>query len=278
MICPNCGTACSEEYLYCYHCGTKLVTQTLTEEQALPLSETDTPDAYSNEDLNTDKVPSEPQPEESASAETPSVESTVQETPAVTESKPVKGRIWPPILAMAIMVSLGLALFFLSSSWLPPASETPWFTVDNGVLYFDPTQYDGDTELEIPEEVDGQTVTAIAGDCFRGNEILTTVIIPETVTQIGENAFFGCSAIRGLYIPASVESVGEHAFSGCASLEAIYFQDTLQSMGEGALNDCESLRFIIYTGTFAQWLELYDGVYDNIIELHASDGTYYSNP
>ncbi|MCD7773605.1 MAG: leucine-rich repeat protein, partial [Ruminococcus sp.] len=48
------------------------------------------------------------------------------------------------------------------------------------------------TEIEIPSEIDGYTVTSIGDSAFANNTSLTSVTIPETVTSIAANAFEGC--------------------------------------------------------------------------------------
>ena len=67
-------------------------------------------------------------------------------------------------------------------------------------------------EAVIPESIDGNTVTALAENCFSGCSELTSVIIPDTVTSIGSMAFYECAAVTELTIPASVTDIQPYAF------------------------------------------------------------------
>ena len=71
--------------------------------------------------------------------------------------------------------------------------------------------------LNIPEFVDGYTVTAIGGSAFYYNTGFTgSLTIPDTVTSIGDAAFYECSGFTGdLSIPDSVTSIGPSAFYNC---------------------------------------------------------------
>lgn len=279
MFCPNCGNPCEESHHFCYLCGTELPklnienTKPATDSESLIPEETQSPEST---------VPAE----QEAAMETP-VPAPAEECPDIhpaeptepaPEPKPRKGRIWPPILAMAVMICVGLAVFFMGSSEEPPVSAPSWFEIENGVLSFHPEYYTGSRELTIPETVDGQTVTAIADNAFSGCDGISTVILPETVTAIGDYAFSSCHDLRGIYIPGSVQAIGVYAFADCDSLEAIYLPGTLEELGHGALDSCDGLNFILFNGTYARWNELYDGLFSSSVELHTTDGTYYARP
>lgn len=249
MICPNCNTLCDEDLRFCDVCGADLNPQ----EDSVP------------EILVVEKPiqkPGKPIPE------------PVKPHPA---PQPKKGRLWPPLLFLAVMVSVGTLLFFLLPG-TTDANEMPWFTIENGVLSFHPEYYNGDPELTIPDTVNGQTVTAIADHGFSGATELTTVILPSTIEHIGDFAFSGCTSIRGIYIPAGVRSIGTYAFADCDSLEAISFPATLEELGHDSVSSCNRLRYIIFDGPYAQWVQLYRGYVITTVEVHTIDGVYYIPP
>ena len=102
------------------------------------------------------------------------------------------------------------------------------------------TGFTGDFSLvEIPETINGQTVTRIADYAFAGNSYIQEVQLPQTVTSIGENAF----ADTPLYsiTMGNVETIGAHAFEGCASLAEVSLPDTLKLIGAYAFQDCTAL-------------------------------------
>ena len=77
------------------------------------------------------------------------------------------------------------------------------------------TGFDGSRSIvEIPQTYSGAKVTSIATGAFRGQTMITDVIIPEGVTYIGREAFAGCSALVHVQIPTSVTQVGANLFEG----------------------------------------------------------------
>ncbi len=81
------------------------------------------------------------------------------------------------------------------------------------------------TDAEIPAEIDGYTVTAIAAQGFADCASLRSVTLPETLTDIGDNAFTGCAALGSITIPAQVDTIGSFVFEGCTALTAIEVDD-----------------------------------------------------
>lgn len=288
MYCPYCGTACADTHNFCYHCGNALpdIPKEDTAAECAPVEAVEAPavpeampisalSAVPTEDP-IEETPMEPESEEESTAEEPAAEQPTTEGSGAEPmpATPKKGRIWPPVLFLLIMFSVGLAAFLGSNAGATDAC----FTVENGTLYFDYTRYTGPDELTVPAEVNGMTVTAISEGCFRECDRLTTVILPDSVTVIGDDAFSGCDNLRGIYIPESVMSIGASALAGCSSLEAVYFPESIQEVGEGCLDRCDSLRYIFYGGTYRNWMRLYQGTYPPNMELHTSDGTYYAEP
>ena len=82
------------------------------------------------------------------------------------------------------------------------------------------TAYNGTaTELTIPSEIDGYTVTVIKDNAFWNCTSLTSVIIPDSVTSIYDEAFWGCTSLTSVTIGNGVTYIG--TFSGYTSLTSI---------------------------------------------------------
>lgn len=81
------------------------------------------------------------------------------------------------------------------------------------------------------------------GTCTDSNIIIPEYIDGYRVTQIGESAFFKCSSISSITIPASVTSIGNKAFLWCTNLEHVEFDNNSQltSIGNQAFDECEKL-------------------------------------
>lgn len=184
-----------------------------------------------------------------------------------------KGSHKIPVLLLTLLSALGIVLFFLIPMGNVP-SDTPWFTVQDGTLFFDESLYTGGSELTVPEKVNGQTVTAISDHCFEGNLYLTTVILPDTIEVIGDYAFSGCTGMRGIFLPEGIAEIGSEAFASCSSLEAITVPSSVVSIGSGAFSGCSKLSHIFYTGTFTRWRSLYSSHINLYTHVYCTDGTY----
>ncbi|WKY44854.1 leucine-rich repeat protein [Eubacteriaceae bacterium ES2] len=120
------------------------------------------------------------------------------------------------------------------------------------------TKYTGtDTNLVIPDTLDGKKVLAIGDSSFSCCNSLTEIYIPDSVTQIGNWAFEWCSNLSEIDIPDSVTSVGKHAFSSCMNLANINIPDSVTSIDEYTFSNCSSLKeihlpdFLTSIGSFA---------------------------
>ena len=197
----------------------------------------------------------------------------------VIPPKPKKGSHWVPALIMLVMSVVGLILYFATTAdpKSPAVSvpDTPWFTIQEGYVFFDETKYTGSAELTIPEQINGQTVYGLGQGCFENCTKLTTVILPDTIKSIENNAFAGCTSLRGIYLPNSVTVLGKNAFSGCSNLEAICIPASVRWIGADAFDDCDNLFYIIYSGTSTQWAQLYNEFINIYTGVYCQDGSFY---
>lgn len=104
------------------------------------------------------------------------------------------------------------------------------FTIDKGSA--EPTvwikAYTGNrTILSLPERVSygdvSYVVTEVLDAAFKGNETITSVVIPATCTTLGEEAFAGCVKLLGVTIGAGVTEIRARAFAGCTALSQVIF-------------------------------------------------------
>lgn len=90
------------------------------------------------------------------------------------------------------------------------------------------------TEVVIPSEIDGVTVTSIGKWAFLDCKSLVSVTIPDSITSIGDGAFGSCLKLTSVTIPNSVTSIGTSAFNGCSGLTSITIPDSVTSIGGNA--------------------------------------------
>ncbi len=99
-----------------------------------------------------------------------------------------------------------------------------------------------DSVVEIPQQIDGYTVTSIGG--FNENNTITKVVIPNGVKEIKSSCFQKCENLKEVDLPDSVESIEGWAFAGCKSLSSIRLSDKLQTINECTFYNTYGLREI----------------------------------
>ena len=102
--------------------------------------------------------------------------------------------------------------------------------------------------VEIPA-----TVTEIATDAFRNNDVLTAVDFSKAtgLTTIGNYAFYDCDKLTTVTIPATVETIGSYAFYSCNDLATVDFSnaDALTTIGSYAFYDCDKITSVTIPAT-----------------------------
>ena len=115
--------------------------------------------------------------------------------------------------------------------------------LDDGTVKI--TKYIGSAEkVEIPEKINGKSVTSIGNYAFEYCENITSVTIPDSVTSIGVYAFEYCASLKSITIPDSVPLVGPGAFSNCTNLTSVTIQNGVMYIGNEAFANCTSLTGI----------------------------------
>lgn len=111
-----------------------------------------------------------------------------------------------------------------------------WYNVynDKAELYW----YTGrDRNITIPSALPlnrGYVVTRIGPTAFAGNQLITSVNIPNTVKEIGQGAFANCRNLKNINIPDSIKSIEDDTFSNCSSLKNISIPISIEKIGREA--------------------------------------------
>lgn len=142
----------------------------------------------------------------------------------------------------------------------PELSSDGNYLVMNGIIY----SYKGsETDVTIPSEIDGVTITEIENEAFKNTNV-KNVIIPSSVTTIGDRVFKDCGSLKSVVLPNSITSIGYSVFfhssietvniptgiheipSGlfgyCYNLAHITIPDNIDSLGNGAFRGCTALK------------------------------------
>lgn len=115
------------------------------------------------------------------------------------------------------------------------------------------TEYIGvDTDVVIPDEIDGYTVKALSEKLFYCDSDITSVVLPDGITEIPKFAFYKCTSLSSVSIPDSVVIIGEHSFEGCTSLSKVVLSDNVNIIDDFAFNNCTGMtKLTLGTGITA---------------------------
>lgn len=90
----------------------------------------------------------------------------------------------------------------------------------------------GKRRVEVPAEIDGQPVVALADHAFY-ETLVSWVSIPDSVQEIGEFCFSGCPLLQTLHLPQGLTEIPDCMLESCFRLLEIDIPDTVTTIGEG---------------------------------------------
>lgn len=136
------------------------------------------------------------------------------------------------------------------------------------------TEYIGkDTQVVVPETVNGITVKGIGSSAFRKSNI-TSIILPETTEYISSGAFDGCLALEYVRMNSVTKAAG--AFMGCTNLKNVECR-SLETIGDSCFKNCKNLQDfdfsnvkVIEANAFENAGVFYSVVSDSITEIKSN--------
>lgn len=87
-------------------------------------------------------------------------------------------------------------------------------------------------------------ITEIEEGCFKDNDALEHVILPQTLTSIKNEAFDGCVNLQEIVIPENVDYIGKNAFGDCRKLKSVKLPNGLKAIVKDTFTNCASLEEI----------------------------------
>ena len=107
--------------------------------------------------------------------------------------------------------------------------------------------YEG-SDLVIPAEVNGRTVSEVAQSAFRqfGGGKIEKITLPATVKVIGHSAFSGMTGLKTIDFGAAstLEIIGDEAFAGCTALQSVTLPASVQDFTASVFTGCTSLTSV----------------------------------
>ena len=98
--------------------------------------------------------------------------------------------------------------------------------------------------IEIPTEICGRRVAAIAPKAFFASGTLEQLVVGGGVREIGESAFFGCRQLVSVSFERGLEQLKDSAFAGCESLTQVSLPWGTSAVGRMAFFGCTRLSFV----------------------------------
>ena len=165
-----------------------------------------------------------------------------------------------------------------SNNW---AEIFEWSVDEAGVMIIKYLQDDA-TSVEVPSEIDGKPVVALAVGLFEYRDELSRVSLPSSLQMIGDRTFSGCSSLvevsvspkntnfrsvdgvlfsadgktlilfparrqeEEYVVPDGVVEIADWAFEDSASLVSVTFPEGLQKIGDRAFHKCSSLSSVSF--------------------------------
>lgn len=154
----------------------------------------------------------------------------------------MKKRILYGIIMMIICACmLSVGVFATEGSDEISSGDYTYFVNANGNTVSITSYTGSDTEIKIPDTIDGYKVTIISNSAFEDNDNIISVEMSDNIININTNAFAGCTNIESVTLSDNITVIGAYAFEECYSLEKINLPKKLTKLGEGAFSACRSL-------------------------------------
>ncbi len=134
--------------------------------------------------------------------------------------------------------------------------------------------YGNETDLIVPDTINGKKVKGIASSAFEDDFRIKTVVLPDSATKINSKAFKGCSALE-FVCGNGITEIGTSAFE-LSSIASLYFPE-LTTIGNKAFYECLQLTTIVMPKLekigdygFQKTPELTEVMFESLLEIGAS--------
>lgn len=88
-----------------------------------------------------------------------------------------------------------------------------------------------EASLTLPTEIDGYSVVAVSDAACKGNDKITSLLIPGTIKEIGKEAFQNCKNLTSVTFEEGVERLNDFSFAYNKKLTEVDIPDSVTNMG-----------------------------------------------
>ena len=113
--------------------------------------------------------------------------------------------------------------------------------------------YGNESDITIPETLDGIDVKEIGPDVFYDRADIKSVSVPGCIEKIGDGAFYWCRKLESVSVGEGTSIIGDGAFGCDKSLKEAYLPSTLTKIGKRGFRECKKLDDIFFAGSRDQW-------------------------
>ncbi len=146
-------------------------------------------------------------------------------------------------LLLSLLICLSVAFCGCGSTENPAALQDFNYYVDTKMDYVSIRGYSGnETEIIIPEEIEGRPVKYIGSYAFENNKKIKKIILPDTLVTIGLRAFSGCTNLEAVKFSQNLKGISDEAFMSCENLKEVILPDSLAEVATNAFLGCEKLE------------------------------------
>ena len=135
---------------------------------------------------------------------------------------------------------------------------------EDGSLVVTGARQEAPVRVEIPSEICGRKIVAIAPKAFFACGTLCQLFVGANVREIGESAFFGCRSLVCAGFERGLERVGDSAFAGCEGLSQVTLPWGTGAVGRMAFFGCTRLAFVKMPATTRVADFAFDGCAPNL--------------
>ncbi len=147
-------------------------------------------------------------------------------------------------VTVLFVAALLLMILFPHTAYADEGKYT-YSTYQDGITI---TSYEGEeSDLVIPNQIDGESVLGIDENAFGGLTTLKSVVIPETVISIGENAFSDCTYLTEVKFLGNAPVISEQNFQNCAADLKFYYYSDKTGFGD-TLNGYPTVSIVAVKG------------------------------